>query len=634
MDTAPVSSDRRPVHHWRQVPPAGGGTGLPPLVLWLLVGVPAISVLDQWSVQPGERRWFFVVIAVVIWAARRWPHRLVVVFALAMVAFHAVVPPSIVPRLALLSLVPLVVWGLGCGTFELRTRWWPPPTARPATLPPVAVLAVGLVVADAYRVAQVMAVVALVVAAVGIVAPAPVTSAAQVIQRLTGPVRGVGADVGHWLGTAGHAAGRLVGALVMVPVGVVLAVASGIDRAVGYDRLDSFGRGWVVRRRGDGEVARLFSDARLLDGRTRSAQRRGLVASAALVLGVVGAALVVTGLAPPGSERAGRVLQQAVGGRCPQDPDAAFDDDPGWPAVVCETEEFSINGRFDAVTTYKMADYDGVHLDVRGGVRAAWAPPPCSCERVEVWLFGGSAAFGWWQTTDSTIASQLARRAWAEGIALDIEVRAMPGWSLGQEARLFDELLSTDRPPDLAIFYDGGNELALQAERAKVGRGADESAASHAEGEIDRLLATGPFLWRPDGAEPVATSALARDVPPVEVARHAMARYLRDKSRAERAAASLEVPVAFVWQPLAVTSPISTSTADAMDPADRRRWTAMAGAAVAELPDDVVDLSNVFAQHDQPVFRDVFHHDASGAAMVASALFAELEVQLQALAQG
>jgi hypothetical protein len=65
---------------------------------------------------------------------------------------------------------------------------------------------------------------------------------------------------------------------------------------------------------------------------------------------------------------------------------------------------------------YRVLDIETDTMDVRDGIRRSWAADDCAdgtddCRRVRVWWYGGSAAFGFGQRDEHTVASEFARAA-------------------------------------------------------------------------------------------------------------------------------------------------------------------------------------------------------------------------------
>gem|GEM_PF-1844511 len=429
--------------------------------------------------------------------------------------------------------------------------------------------------------------------------------------------------------------GRALGAVAMVPGSVIVTLLWAGRRLVRYDpepRSDPTTT-WRARTDLDTTPAHLFTKVRLPQGRPLARRVHHGVAL------LVSALLAVT----PGivDTFRGRIEPPSTGGggdfcnpeRLPPDP--AMDGQAGWPELGCEIGEYSLAGRFDAIASYRFEDYDGEHLDVRDGVRDTWRPPDCDCPRLRVWWFGGSFAWGWNQRDDFTPASQLAKAAWADGIALDIENRAVPGWTLGQEARTFAHLTTTEALPDLVVFVDGGNDVNLQRERNRQGRGADESETSFAEVEMDDLLANGPRRDGPDAAAARPPTRWPRpgSVDDGAVGRHAAARYRRNVAMARRLADHLGVPALFAWQPVLPAAPRSVGNPDALGDDAWPGWVAALDAARSQLPAEVIDLSDSLDRPGRIVYRDPFHVNEHGADLVARELYRRVAPTLARVAR-
>jgi len=106
------------------------------------------------------------------------------------------------------------------------------------------------------------------------------------------------------------------------------------------------------------------------------------------------------------------------------------------------------------------------YINTRGGVRRSYqaevdrtAPVP-----PELWFFGGSAMWGEGQRDDHTIPSEIARIAEEDGLPVRVTNRGERAWVIWQEALLFEQRLAHDPAPALAVFYDGANEVGVQAE--------------------------------------------------------------------------------------------------------------------------------------------------------------------------
>lgn len=472
-----------------------------------------------------------------------------------------------------------------------------PARFRPATGP--LVLAGGvLLLANSMPAALVLGIVGLCVVAVVIAFPA-----------LAEPVTRVGNRFGSILG-------RVIGAVVMVPAALVVAVLSVVYRAVGHDPLGLRTSGWIPAGpftvessgRGFDPTARF---------RTPTRTRRRIAHG--LLVGVLVAAAYVWVTKPPAAPVS-----------------AAFAHDSGWPEVWRDQYGFNSNGRLDNVSIFATNDFRSEHVNQIDGIRKTWSPPECDCERLRIWWFGGSAAWGFHQADLDTIPSQLARLAWQQGIALDIENYAVPGHSLAQEAQRFAQLSVSNAPPDLAVFYDGANELYLQEARNMNGHGDDESVASYADSTLRVVsefttLPRRVWTWLTPGGPVSGDDHPGPMLDAPEVANHAVNRYAHQVRIVEAVAEGADIPVVFAWQPTASDAPEAAQALwDPMQPPDARWHRRLAEAAEERLPPQVIDLSGTFDGANVPIFPDWAHTNDIGARMVAGRLAPVLVDELAA----
>jgi len=99
--------------------------------------------------------------------------------------------------------------------------------------------------------------------------------------------------------------------------------------------------------------------------------------------------------------------------------------------------------------------------------RRSYESPKAGARAPVVWMFGGSTTWGEGQRDEHTIASYLARIAEREGIPIKIFNYGQRGWTHFQEMVLFEQLLARGPVPDIAVFYDGANEINAQTLGAK-----------------------------------------------------------------------------------------------------------------------------------------------------------------------
>lgn len=579
---------------WQQVPAPPAARLRSAFPAWLLAAVPLVLVLGRLGYGVGQRAVVAVVIGVVLAASghlvsrRRW-------FALVLLlgAGAAVVAVVAGPRTAVLAILAGAGWAVVCGSVLVPGVPGGDRAFRPL-IGPLAVASVLMVVGDRVRLPGILLAVAAALAVLLWASPGVAAGAERVGERVGGVVAVV------------------FGAVAMVPALLVLSVMWLAYRIVRFDPLDpnrERSPRWTPRIDEVEHPERSFTPSSPTGG---GAWRRRL--AGVVVLALAGLGVVVALTRAPAAPRSD-----------------AFAHDRGWPRVWDDQVRFSADPEFDNTTVWRLRDFRSENVNQVDGRRATWTPPECGCRRYTVWWFGGSAAWGYYQRDDDTIPSQLARLAWEQGVALDIQNLALPGHSASQEVQLFAQLSATsDAAPDLAVFYDGANELFLQEFRNNDGRGADESPASYAEDELDSFVraVTWPqrmWPWRNDGRLPADPSDDALDAP--QVAHHAVNRYARQLDIAARLGDGAGIPTMFVWQPTMSAAPAAAVDEwEPMAPPDADWHRRLVAAARSELPTSVLDLSDAFDDLRTPVFPDFAHTNERGSGVVARALLDSLAV--------
>jgi hypothetical protein len=119
-------------------------------------------------------------------------------------------------------------------------------------------------------------------------------------------------------------------------------------------------------------------------------------------------------------------------------------------------------------TESRPLEYHGKYVNVDGWDRRTYRPAGVTASNAPVvWMFGGSTTWGEGQRDEYTIASYIARASEAAGSPVIVRNYGQRGWTHFQEMILFEQLLASQPKPDLAIFYDGANEINAQSLSAK-----------------------------------------------------------------------------------------------------------------------------------------------------------------------
>lgn len=418
--------------------------------------------------------------------------------------------------------------------------------------------------------------------------------------------------------------GRLLLDVSFAVVGVVMVVVPwAVQRVVRWDPT------WVRRRDGSRfvEVRDRPIDARHQWTSTtpvrRPGLRRRLHALAVAAVPVAAVAVVVVLLAFSG---AGAGSGAAEGS---EEQQAALDGSPWWhdarPAQLATYDEAVVSG----FTGPDLADVRTPYTNVVDGRRLTWRPP--EIPRRTVWVFGGSTAFGLGQRDDHTIASELARAAWADGVALDVVNWGVHGDVHWMEwNRLRDALARGEAPPDLVLFYDGFNDLATISYVNNQGRAAGRSFLGSVDSEplrrgstLDRLLRDIAAIGQDRGLQPEPPTSVLPSDEVVDLAAR-----LFDESVAESTAGleRLGIPAYVLYQPSRVTRAVAV-TGEGDDGDDAR---SLERRFRARLPSGVVDLSGALDATTEPVFWDSVHHNELGSRVIAAAIWSEISVRFEA----
>jgi lysophospholipase L1-like esterase len=315
--------------------------------------------------------------------------------------------------------------------------------------------------------------------------------------------------------------------------------------------------------------------------------------------------------------------------------------------------------RYHPYLGWTLSDFRGRYVHVKDGVRRSYQPA-VSGDPVEIYFLGGSATFGWFQRDEHTIPSEVARLAEADGIPVRVVNYATPAYVNWQESLQLQDLVTSGRKPDIAVFYDGANELVSQ-----FTQGLHTDIETTLSRQIGDELGQG--LTRPptgSGGVRGFTDAWARvsavhrvgerlgllsdpDRPPDEVlvspwlgnqadradtrGRYAAAIYSRGVEVVRRIAASYGFDADFFWQPTVFTKRVVKGEEFAATGlgTDAGAWRAAAKAARESLPSGTVDLSEALSRTDKPLMYDFVHTNELGARIVAEAIYRRLKPQLE-----
>jgi len=269
--------------------------------------------------------------------------------------------------------------------------------------------------------------------------------------------------------------------------------------------------------------------------------------------------------------------------------------------------------------SYGPADTSGRFVNVVDGRRVS-LESTCDCPVVDVWVVGGSEVFGLGQRDEHTIASELVRLGEQRGVAVRVQNLGVPGWTIAQESAAVRARLAAGERPDLIVVVDGYNDvMATLIASALYGPDPNRPAVLD-PADSQRFVERGLGMDDGGGLDAVGGAAVAQ--------------YQRSRRDLSAAAAQVDVPVVFFFQPDALTSPVQRGPVESLydgivasaqlDDADR----VLEYVSTALAP-DVVNLRRSLADEPAPVFADTVHTNEAGARRVAAAVDQRIGALLQ-----
>jgi len=300
-----------------------------------------------------------------------------------------------------------------------------------------------------------------------------------------------------------------------------------------------------------------------------------------------------------------------------------------------------------------------VTLDERG-LRPTAGEKPAGDRALRILCFGGSTMMGMGARDEETIPSVLARRLAQLGHCVSVTNYGQLGHNSAQEVITLQQLLKAAERIDIAVFYDGVNEMACAEQTGRADRLFNEARRRaefnllHPERRRDLILAAvmavAPRTLRRlrqwtglplHGPLPVLETDLS-GLDLSRLAREVIAAYAANLRMVRLLAGGYGFQPLFFWQPVIVTKKRKTSDEQrwardyTTDPA-RRQF--LCEAIIAERchcaefisAPDAIDLSSLFDDWVEPVYIDLYHLSEAGNAAVAEAMLPTVAAAASAL---
>jgi lysophospholipase L1-like esterase len=368
------------------------------------------------------------------------------------------------------------------------------------------------------------------------------------------------------------------------------------------------------------------------------------------VAGLLLVAVLVTEFGVEGWRRLGRLLRYRRSTR--PDRSAAADAYAGarWSAAYFDEFRRAVRVDWKPYVEWWQRPFRGafVTIDERG-LRPTPGERDAAPEAIRILCFGGSTMMGMGARDACTIPAQLARRLGELGHRAALSNWGQLGHNSTQEAITLQQLLKTGERFDIALFYDGINEMACAEQTGRAdglfneARRRAEFNLLHADRRHDLLIAAlmtaAPRTLRRlrrltglplRGPMPAAEADLSR-IALADLAAEVIAVYAANLRLVRLLAREYRFRPIFFWQPVLTTKQAKTADEQRWDKdytkdleARRRLYAAILAArrSCRELADaaDTVDLSALFDDWTDPVYIDLYHLSEAGNAAIAEAM--------------
>lgn len=325
-----------------------------------------------------------------------------------------------------------------------------------------------------------------------------------------------------------------------------------------------------------------------------------------------------------------------------------------WPVAYFDEFRRAVRLDWQEYVGWRQRPLTGryVTIDERGR-RVTPGEREAGPDAVRILCFGGSTMMGMGARDDATIPAVLARRLAELGHPAAVGNLGQLAYNSTQEAIALCQLLKAGERVDIALFYDGINEMVCAEQTGAADRMYNE-ASRRAEFNLllpDRrrdLLAAALIAALPRtvrrlraltglplrGPLPAGWADLG-EADMAALARRVIDAYAANLRLVRLLAESYGFRPLFVWQPVITTK--RRKTADELrseaaftdDVAMRRRLFAAIVEERRRHPElaaatDAIDLSRLFDDCTDPVYIDLYHLSEAGNAAVAEAMLPAL----------
>ena len=381
------------------------------------------------------------------------------------------------------------------------------------------------------------------------------------------------------------------------------------------------------------------------------------------VVGILLLAVLVVEFGVEGWRRSSRLLRY----RRPTRPDrnAAADAYAGadWSAAYFDEFHRAVRVEWKPYVEWWQRPFRGAYVTIdECGLRPTPGEYTASDTAVRILCFGGSTMMGMGARDQHTIPAILARRLTELGYEVCLTNYGQLGHNITQETITLQQLLKAGERVDIAVFYDGINEMACAEQTGRADALFNEArrraefnlllAERRRDLIVAALMAAAPRTLRRlrrltglplHGPMPAPPADLARlDI--AALARKVIEVYQQNLRLIRVLGREYGFCPIFFWQPVITTKALKTTDEQrwerdyTRDPAARTR---LYNAIISErracrdlaAAADAVDLSALFDAWSDPVYIDLYHLSEAGNVAVAEAMLPAIGAAVASIAK-
>jgi lysophospholipase L1-like esterase len=314
----------------------------------------------------------------------------------------------------------------------------------------------------------------------------------------------------------------------------------------------------------------------------------------------------------------------------------AFYDD-GQPTPSAQEywrEQAQTRVRWSPYTYWVVDEFHGEYVNIDSN-NIRFTPNYATENSERIFVFGGSTVWGEGSRDAYTIPGHLSRLLYENDTSQQVINFGQTGYVSTQDVIWFQLQLTSGNIPDIAIFYEGFNDVLSAWSQDLSGLTLQENMRLN-DSEAGRILRSGqPVLRLPN--EPLQQYNFSLANVQNADAQTIAERWLANVELVNILADAYDVEVLFVWQPAIMFKSPQT----AIEQAIIERWNneraglfdlytevdAIIRQRIQQY-DNIIILSNLFTGVDETIFHDLVHITEIGNGRVAEALLPEVIASL------